>query len=92
MPPQWGGGRLFDTSAGFFFVENDCNTKLKRKVKKSIPRWEMNFSSKRKNGRFSLVPAGTRSIVILGHFFDEQTVPSKVVEDGPKLRVLILLK
>ena len=35
---------------------------------------------------------GTRSVVIVGHFFDGPDGPTKFVDDGPKLRVLILLK
>ena len=50
------------------------------------------FLAERKNGRFSVVPAGTRSVVILGHFFMAWTVPPSFVENGPKLRVLIPLK
>ena len=30
------------------------------------------FSAEHKNGRFSVIPARTRSVVILGHFFDGQ--------------------
>ena len=47
------------------------------------------FLAQRKNGSFSVVPAGTRPIVILGHFFDGP--PTRFVDDGPKSRVLILL-
>ena len=36
MPPQWGWGRLFGTSAGFFFTKTALI--WKRKVKKSIRR------------------------------------------------------
>ena len=28
------------------------------------------FSAERKNARFSVIPARTRSVVLLGHFFD----------------------
>ena len=35
------------------------------------------FTAKRKNGRFSIIPAGTRSIVIVGHFFDGPDGPTK---------------
>ena len=34
--PQWGGGRLFGASTGFFFYENSHNSK--RKVKNRSPR------------------------------------------------------
>ena len=37
---QWGGGRLFDASANFFFTKTAITRK--RKVEKSILRWEMN--------------------------------------------------
>ena len=35
------------------------------------------FSAKRKNGRFSVNPAGTGSVVIVGHFFGEPVGPNK---------------
>ena len=35
------------------------------------------FSAKRKNGRFSVNPAGTGSVVIVGHFFGEPDGPNK---------------
>ena len=35
------------------------------------------FSAKRKNGRFSVNPAGTGSVVIVGHFFAEPDGPNK---------------
>ena len=31
---------------------------------------QKHFSVKRKNGRFSIIPAQSRSVDILGHFFD----------------------
>ena len=40
---QWGGGRLFDASAEFFFTKTFVTRKWK--VEKSIPRWEMNRPS-----------------------------------------------
>ena len=49
------------------------------------------FSAERKNGHFSVIPARTGSVVILGHFFMARTVPPSFVENGPKLRVLIPL-
>ena len=51
-----------------------------------------NFSAKRKNGRFSVILARTRSVVIVGHFLMAQTFPPSFVGDGPKLRVPILAK
>ena len=50
------------------------------------------FSAEPKNGCFSVIPAQTRSVVILGHFLMSRTVPPSFVENGPKLRVLIPLK
>ena len=50
------------------------------------------FLAERKNGRFSIIPARTGSIVILGHFLMARTFPPTFVEGGPKLRVLIPLK
>ena len=35
------------------------------------------FSAKRKNGRFSVNPAGTGSVVIVGNFFGEPDGPNK---------------
>ena len=49
------------------------------------------FSAKPKNGRFSIIPSGTRTVVIVGHFLDGP-VPPSFVENGPKLRVLIIAK
>ena len=46
----------------------------------------------RKKGRFPVISAQTRSVVILGHFFEAQTFPPSFVDDGPKLRVLIIAK
>ena len=43
-----------------------------------------------KNGRFSVIPAGTRSIVIVCHFWMAPTAPPSFVNHGPKLRVLII--
>ena len=43
------------------------------------------FLAEHKYGRFSLIPAGTRSVFIVGRFFDGP-------DHGPKLRVLILAK
>ena len=50
------------------------------------------FSAKLENGHFSVIPTRTRSVVILGHFLMAWTVPPSFVDDGPKLRVLILTK
>ena len=50
------------------------------------------FSAKHKNGRFSIIPAGTRSVVIVGLFLMAPTVPPSFADHGPKLRVLILAK
>ena len=44
--------------------------------------------AERKNGRFSVIPAGTKVVVSVGHFLMAQTVPSSYVDHGPKLRVL----
>ena len=44
------------------------------------------FSAKQKNGRFSVIPAGTKSVVIVGQFLMALTVPPSFVDDGPKLR------
>ena len=49
------------------------------------------FSTERKNGRFSINPARTGSVVILGHLLMARTVPPSFVENG-KLRVLIPMK
>ena len=51
----------------FFLGKTDCGIK--------------HFSVERKNGRFSVIPAGTRSVVIVQPSF---------LDDGPKLRVLII--
>ena len=48
------------------------------------------FSAKRKNGRFSVIPAGIRSVVIVGHFFMAWAVPPSFVAHGPKLRVFMI--
>ena len=37
------------------------------------------FLAKRKNGRFSVIPARTGSVVLLGHFFDGP-------DDSPEFR------
>ena len=47
------------------------------------------LSAKRKNSRFSVFPAGTRSVVIVDHFLMARTVPLSLVDDGPKLGVLV---
>ena len=39
-------------------------------------------STKRKNDGFSLIPEGTRSVVIVGHFFDGPTVPPSFVDQN----------
>ena len=49
------------------------------------------FSAKRKNGRFFVIMARTGSVVILGHFLMARTFLPNFVENGPKLRVLILV-
>ena len=36
------------------------------------------FLAKRKNGRFSVSPAGTRSVVNVGHFFSGPDGPTKL--------------
>ena len=46
------------------------------------------FSAERKNARFSVIPARTGSVVLLGHFLMARTVPPSFVEIGPKLRVV----
>ena len=38
---------------------------------------EKGFLAERKNGRFSVIPAGTRSTVIVGHYFDGPEGPTK---------------
>ena len=48
------------------------------------------FAAKPQNGRFSVIPSGTRSVVIVGHILMAMTVPLSFVDHGPKLRVLIL--
>ena len=48
--------------------------------------------AKRKNARFFVIPARTRSVVLLGHFLMARTVPPSFVEIGPKLRVVAPLK
>ena len=50
------------------------------------------FSAKRKNGRFSVIPAQIRSVVIVGHISMARTVPASFVNGGPKVRVLITAK
>ena len=47
------------------------------------------FSAKRKSCRFSIFPAGTKSVVNVGHFLVAPTLPPGFVDHGPKLRVLI---
>ena len=44
-------------------------------------------TAERKNARFSVIPARTGSVVLLGHFLMAWTVPPSFVEIGPKLRV-----
>ena len=46
------------------------------------------FRPKRKNARFSVIPARTGSVVLLGHFLMARTIPPSFVEIGPKLRVV----
>ena len=51
--------------------------------------WPKNrFLTKRKHGRFSVIPAGTRSVVNVGYFLVARKVPPSFVDHGPKLRVL----
>ena len=50
------------------------------------------FLAERKNGRFSVIPAQTGSVVILGHFLTAWTAPPRFIENGPKLRVVKPLK
>ena len=50
------------------------------------------FSAKHKGGRFSVIPARTGSVVLLGHFFDDPDGSPSFVEIGPKLRVVAPLK
>ena len=45
------------------------------------------FLAERKNDRFSVIPAWTGSVVILGYFLMARMVPPSFVEKGPKLRV-----
>ena len=45
------------------------------------------FFSPQKDVRFSVIPARTGSVVLLGHFLMARTVPPSFVEIGPKLRV-----
>ena len=60
--------------------------------------WENGFldkkhsSAERKNGGFSVIPAGTRSVVIVGYFLMAWTVALSFVDNGPKLRVRIIAK
>ena len=44
--------------------------------------------AERKNARFSVIPARTRSVVLLGHFFVDPDDSPSFVEIGPKLRVV----
>ena len=50
------------------------------------------YLAKRKNGRLSVIPAGTSSVVSVGHFFVAPTVPPSFVDNSAKLRLLILAK
>jgi len=43
------------------------------------------YSANHKSGRFSVIPAGTRSVVIVGHFLMAPTVPPSFVDGGPNL-------
>ena len=45
--------------------------------KKADFRTVFRFSANRKNGRFSVNPAGTGSVVIVGHFFGDPDGPNK---------------
>jgi len=45
------------------------------------------FSAERKNGRFSVIPAWTGSVVILGHFLMVRPVPPSYVENGPNIQI-----
>ena len=38
------------------------------------------FAAKPQNGRFSVIPSGTRSVVIVGHFFGGPAVPPSFVD------------
>ena len=49
------------------------------------------FSAEHENVCFSVIPARTGSVVLLGHFLMARTVPPSFVENSPKLRVLILV-
>ena len=60
-------------------------------LKKKTDNWPVFcFSAKRKNGRFSVIPAGTRSVVNVGHILVARMVPPSFVDNDPKVRVLIL--
>ena len=50
------------------------------------------FSAKRKSGRFSVVLAGTRSVVIVGHFFDGPNGSTKFRWRRSKIKGTILAK
>ena len=52
--------------------------------------WPKRISAKRKNSRFSVIPAGTSYVVIVGHLLVARTVPPSCVDYASKLRVLIL--
>ena len=50
------------------------------------------FLAERKNSCFSVIPARTGSFVILGHFLMAQRCSPSFIENGSKLRVLIIAK
>ena len=50
------------------------------------------FLAERKNSFFSVIPARTGSVVILGHFLMAQRCSPSFIENGSKLRVLIIAK
>ena len=49
------------------------------------------FSAECKNDRFSVIPARTGSVAILGHFLMARTVPPSFVDHSPKLGLLIIV-
>ena len=92
---QWGGGRLFDASAEFFFTKTFVTRKWK--VEKSIPRWEMNRPSedykravskiwgrKAKNGFSGRVLGSKKHTLLAGHHVLDTTRQSCANKKVPR--------
>ena len=78
VPVGWGKTfpNKYHSFSGFFFSFG-----------KKTGFWPKNcFSAKRNNGRFSVILAGMRSAVIVGHFFNCPDDPTKFRRPGSKIK------